>query len=216
MSLSQEQKDLLSAPLSREVVKSRDQGRGKVSYVESWHVIAEANRIFGFDGWSSETIETTCVVEKDRLVGKQLDPGWAVTYNAKVRVTIPGAPLVWRDGVGTGHGIDRDLGQAHESAIKEAESDAQKRALRMFGNQFGLALYDKSQANVADESELTRLRYIETCNAKIDAFDATKDDPKPLLIWWNNEHKARDDLLNVADRIEMKNRLTAKLPTRTT
>jgi hypothetical protein len=42
-----------------------------------------------------------------------------------------------------------DLGQAHESAIKEAETDAMKRALVTFGNPFGLALYDKSQRQVS-------------------------------------------------------------------
>src|SRR3546814_5327148 len=40
------------------------------------------------------------------------------------------------------------VGQAHESAIKESETDAMKRALMTFGNQFGLALYDKTRANV--------------------------------------------------------------------
>ena len=42
-----------------------------------------------------------------------------------------------------------DLGQAHESAIKEAETDAMKRALMTFGNPFGLALYDKQQRQVS-------------------------------------------------------------------
>jgi hypothetical protein len=40
------------------------------------------------------------------------------------------------------------LGEALESAAKEAETDAMKRALMTFGNPFGLALYDKTQANV--------------------------------------------------------------------
>jgi hypothetical protein len=44
------------------------------------------------------------------------------------------------------------LGQAHESALKEAETDAMKRALMTFGNQFGLALYDKTQENVEDDT----------------------------------------------------------------
>ena len=56
-----------------------------------------------------------------------------------------------RQGVGHGHGMSRhSKGEAHESAAKEAESDAQKRALKSFGNQFGLALYDKEQKQVAD------------------------------------------------------------------
>ena len=41
--------------------------------------------------------------------------------------------------------IDADLGQAHESAIKEAETDSMGRALMTLGNPFGLALYDKQQ-----------------------------------------------------------------------
>src|SRR5205085_5080981 len=60
---------------------------------------------------------------------------------------------VIREGIGAGHGIDVDLGLAHESAIKEAETDAMKRALMTFGNPFGLALYDKSQANVVAEDQ---------------------------------------------------------------
>ena len=57
---------------------------------------------------------------------------------------------VIRDGMGSGHGIDADCGLAHESAIKEAETDAMKRALMTFGNPFGLALYDKEQRQVVE------------------------------------------------------------------
>jgi recombination DNA repair RAD52 pathway protein len=52
--------------------------------------------------------------------------------------------------MGSGHGIDVDCGLAHESAVKEAETDAMKRALMTFGNPFGLALYDKEQRQVAE------------------------------------------------------------------
>ncbi len=141
----------LSAPLNSAHVKEREGGGKKVlSYIESWHAIAEANRIFGFDGWASETIEIKCVAEKERMIGKPEwnKKGWGVSYTAKVRITVDG---VAREGVGAGHGIDMDLGLAHESAIKEAESDSRKRALMTFGNPFGLALYDKTQAMVTDE-----------------------------------------------------------------
>jgi recombination DNA repair RAD52 pathway protein len=46
-----EQLAFLAAPLDRANVRQRKQGRGKVAYLEGWQVIAEANRIFGFDGW---------------------------------------------------------------------------------------------------------------------------------------------------------------------
>jgi DNA recombination protein Rad52 len=148
---STEQIACLSAPLDRAKVRQREQGRSKVSYLEGWLVIAEANRIFGFDGWQRETIEVRCVNQSERSIGRDNRPGWGVTYIARVRVTVSvpgGAPLI-REGSGAGHGIDVDLGQAHESALKEAETDAMKRALMTFGNPFGLALYDKAQRQVS-------------------------------------------------------------------
>lgn len=153
MSFTDEQKLALAAPLKSTHVKSRNQGGRAVSYVEGWHAIAEANRIFGFDAWCRETVDLKCVSEKERAIGKQGDAGYGVTYIARVRITVfSGTEEVIREGCGTGHGIDRDLGQAHESALKEAETDAMKRALMTFGNPFGLALYDKQQAGVADEA----------------------------------------------------------------
>lgn len=150
MTFTDEQKQALQAPLNSKNVKTREQGRSTLSYVESWHVIDEANRIFGFDAWNRETVSATCVSERERKIGKPPyeKDGWGVTYTAKVRVTVGD---IVREGTGAGHGIDADLGQAHESAIKEAESDAMKRALMTFGNPFGLALYDKRQANVVDD-----------------------------------------------------------------
>ena len=153
---SAEQIASLSAPLDRAKVRQREQGRTKVSYLEGWQVIAEANRIFGFDGWQRETIQTRCVNQAERPIGargpgREARPGWGVTYTARVRITVVGnapAAAVIREGCGAGHGIDADLGQAHESALKEAETDAMKRALMTFGNPFGLALYDKQQREV--------------------------------------------------------------------
>ena len=144
---TEEQKAELSADLRRSHVKSRSQSGRTLSYIEGWVAIAEANRIFGFDEWTRETVEMRCVHEGQREIGERKAQGWGVSYVAKVRVTVAG---VLREGYGTGHGVDRDLGLAHESALKEAETDAMKRALMTFGNQFGLALYDKTQAHVSD------------------------------------------------------------------
>ena len=154
---SPEQLAALAAPLDRANVRQREQGRGKVAYVEGWEVVAEANRIFGFDGWQRQTIAMRCVAQSERTIGargtsRDQKPGWGVTYTARVRVTVTAGgltPLI-REGSGAGHGIDVDLGQAHESALKEAETDAMKRALMTFGNPFGLALYDKQQRQVSN------------------------------------------------------------------
>jgi DNA repair and recombination protein RAD52 len=136
--------DELNKPLVSTNVKQREQGGIKLSYIESWHAIAEANRIFGWDGWTRQTQDLQ-LVQAEQKGDKGL---WYVSYLAKSLVTVHG---VAREGMGFGQGIDRDLGKAHESAVKEAESDAMKRALMTFGNPFGLALYDKTQANVVKE-----------------------------------------------------------------
>ena len=148
---TEEQKTALNAKLDASHVKSRSQAGRSLSYIEGWHAIAEANRIFGFDGWAREAVDVRMVAERERTVGQ--GTGWGVTYVVRVRVTIGG--LV-REGIGAGHGIDRDLGLAHESAIKEAETDAMKRALMTFGNPFGLALYDKTQENVEKAEPQTK------------------------------------------------------------
>lgn len=151
MTFSSEQSALLAAPLSRSVVKSRKMAGRSMSYVEGWHVIAEANRIFGFDGWTSETI---LLQEANRdLVDLESDRGkyqqWRIGYIAKVRITAGG---ISREGTGYGSGMGKPeaVGDAVEGAIKEAETDARKRALMTFGNPFGLALYDKEQSEVED------------------------------------------------------------------
>lgn len=207
MTFTPEQTAKLAAPLDRAHVKQRQQSGRALSYVEGWHAIAEANRIFGFDGWTRETLDVRCVSERERKIGRppNTKDGWGVSYVAKVRVIVDG---VTREGIGSGHGIDVDCGLAHESAIKEAETDAMKRALMTFGNPFGLALYDKDQLQVCDapppapELLPSTLAYIDIAEKLIDG--AT--DPVELAEWWRAEavhrkthdippgHPANDDL----------------------
>jgi DNA repair and recombination protein RAD52 len=144
MTFTDSMKAELAKPLDKKNVKPPAPGKHG-EYVEGWHVIAEANRIFGFDGWTRETVEMTltAIVEDG---GK-----WTAGYRAKVRVTVGD---IVREGTGCGSGEkQRNPIEAHESAIKEAETDAMKRALMTFGNPFGLALYDKTKANVGTGEE---------------------------------------------------------------
>lgn len=147
MTFTPEQTAELTAPLSKANVKTREQAGRTLSYLEAWVAISEANRIFGHDAWNRETVELRQLGEP-RLVGDK----YRVGYSARVRITVrAGDTTIVREGCGFGSGIDKDSDQAHESALKEAESDAMKRGLMTFGNPFGLALYDKTQANVAAE-----------------------------------------------------------------
>jgi hypothetical protein len=142
-----EQLTALASPLDPARICTRRQGRASVPYLKGWAVIEEANAIFGFDGWQRQTLACQCVTQAERSIGEERKPGWGVTYIARVRITVFAGghgPLI-REGTGAGHGIDVDLGQAHESAIKEAETDAMKRALVTFGARFGLSLYDRHQ-----------------------------------------------------------------------
>ena len=206
MSFTDEQKKQLEAPLNRSNVKEREQGGRQLSYIEGWHAIAEANRIFGFGAWSRETVDLKLVSEKEREIGVKKIPGWGVTYIARVRVRVGD---VIRDGCGTGHGIDKDLGQAHESALKEAETDAMKRALMTFGNPFGLALYDKGQASVVDDiAEQKREFYVRACEISIDkAVDGAV-----LRQWWKDERTSRlDNGITQQDLDHLMGLLTTKL-----
>ena len=140
----------LDKPLSLSHVKKRE-GAGKkmLDYLEGWFVISEANRIFGFDGWCRRTtrIELIGSFSKIDNYGKEKTHA---AYRASVLITVDG---VEREGTGFGNGIDANELNAHELAIKEAETDAMKRAFMTFGNPFGLALYDKERNGV--EAELS-------------------------------------------------------------
>jgi hypothetical protein len=151
MALTTEQQAMLNTNLDKGVVKKHPY-KG-FDYVEGHHAIREANRIFGFGGWQAHT-ETRMVVEREWKI-KTKDPkvfidGYLVCYtgHTTVRVQCEDGAWVERDGWGYGEGIDKNPGLAHEGAVKEAETDALKRALVKFGDPFGLALYDKEREHV--------------------------------------------------------------------
>lgn len=143
MPFTEAQIKALSGKLSAKHVKTREHTGRTLSYIEGWHAIAEANQIFGFDAWDRETVSARCVWEG----GQSGRP--ACAYIAQVRVRVrAGDTVVIREGSASGHGSGETPGEAHESALKAAETDAMKRALATFGNLFGLALYDKQRHGV--------------------------------------------------------------------
>ena len=88
----------LKAKLDPSHVAKRKQMGFQLSYIEGWHAIVEANRIFGFDNWSRETIEIHCVHETGyQKDGKDM---WKVSYTAKVRITV--GDIVGRGGADGG------------------------------------------------------------------------------------------------------------------
>ena len=63
MPFDQEQTKALSAKLNSKYVKSRTKNGFELSYIEGWHAISEANRVFGYDAWDRQTVMTKCVWE---------------------------------------------------------------------------------------------------------------------------------------------------------
>ena len=56
MALTDIQTRSLKAKLKCRHVRLRESGGSAIAYVEGWHAISEANRIFGFDSWDRQTL----------------------------------------------------------------------------------------------------------------------------------------------------------------
>jgi hypothetical protein len=154
MSFSAKQVRALKRKPDHRHVRTRHAPDGReLSYLEGWYAISEANRIFGFDGWSRETIESRCVLAREN---KGI---FLAVYVARVRLTVQadGASII-REGHGTGEGRGISPGEVHDIALKAAETDATKRALATFGKPFGLELYRGGKAtSVAAQKPLPAL-----------------------------------------------------------
>lgn len=160
----------------------------KGDYIEGWHAIAEANRIFGFGNWSyaiKELVKDSVSEGKD----SRGNPQWQAAYTCIVRVTVGD---VVREDVGFGSGFAKQIGDAVEGATKEAVTDALKRALRTFGSPFGLALYDKSRANVGrDEPEFNARAEADRIITEI---NKRKGDRAALTDLWRDAKDVRGKL----------------------
>jgi DNA recombination protein Rad52 len=136
MGFSAKQVKALRRNLDHRYIRTREANGRQLSYIEGWYAISEANRIFGFDGWSRETVESRCVLARENR------GAFLAVYTARVRISVQanGSTIV-REGHGSGEGRGTSPGEVHDTALKAAETDATKRALATFGKPFGLALY---------------------------------------------------------------------------
>lgn len=146
MAFTSAQSKALKAKLGRRHVKQRFENGQSFIYIEGWHAIAEANRIFGHEHWDRQTLPPHC------LWSSETTGETRCLYSTKVRITVrAGGDALVREGIGTGYGSHAAAHVAHELAIKAAETDATKRALATFGNPFGLALYDRELRSVSGQ-----------------------------------------------------------------
>jgi len=140
MGFSAKQLHALRRNLDHRFVRSRTVNGRELSYIEGWFAIAQANRVFGFDAWSRETLDSRCVLARENR------GSFLAVYTAKVRITVKAEDaIIIREGHGSGEGHGNTAGEAHDTALKAAETDATKRALATFGRPFGLELYRKDK-----------------------------------------------------------------------
>ena len=147
MGFSAKQTQALRRDLDDRHIRTREVNGRELTYIEGWYAISEANRIFGFDGWCRETVETRCVLARENR------GTFVAVYTAKVRITVQTADAaVVREGHGSGEGRGTSAGEVHDIAVKAAETDATKRALATFGKPFGLELYRKDRVSSLSNS----------------------------------------------------------------
>ncbi|MCT7471019.1 Rad52/Rad22 family DNA repair protein [Aliarcobacter cryaerophilus] len=137
------QLDILNQELDSSRIKTREKGNISIFYIEGYQVIETANKIFGFGNWSYSISKLEHVSQEQNQ-----NQNHVICYKAIVQVLIHSenhTQDVSREDVGFGTGVAKTQADAHEGAAKEAVTDALKRAMRSFGNQFGNSLYDKSR-----------------------------------------------------------------------
>jgi len=132
--ITSRQQEILLKGINGERIAQRKGGGGRsLSYLEAWDVKAHMNRIFGFLNWSSDVSIAELAYEENS------DGRWNVAYKVILTLKVNGASYTE---AAVGSSTLPSRGEAHDMAIKTAESDAFKRAAINLGDQFGLSLYN--------------------------------------------------------------------------
>ena len=142
---NEKQISILNQELDNSRIKTRNKGNINLSYLEGFDIIETANKIFGYGNWEYS-------ISKLESVSSELNhnQNHIICYKAVVQIKVydeTHTTNISREDVGFGTGIAKTLADANEGAAKEAVTDAIKRTLRSFGNQFGNSLYNKSRNN---------------------------------------------------------------------
>lgn len=114
------------------------------AHVEAWEIRRTLVRVFGHGGWSTDLQDMTLVKEVEHPAGER--SRWTVIYRATVVLTVraaDGSELCRYHGTAIGEAVNQpSLPDAHDMALKSADSQALKRAAVNLGDQFGLSLYN--------------------------------------------------------------------------
>lgn len=149
---SVEQQKMLDEKLKEHDIKERKGTGGKMlKYISGDYAISTANRIFGFGKWGYRVLSKA----REQVGDEEF-------YTADIELYVIGCPFPFPgEGVGT---VKRAQGAAyatveqHEKARKEAVTDALKRALRHYGDQFGLSLYNEDNYVEDDDGNPVKVK----------------------------------------------------------
>jgi DNA recombination protein Rad52 len=198
---------LLKEPLAVEDVKHRKgTGNQQLSYVASYHVINEANRIFGFGMWSTEIqylhqVDKTIYVKPPYKAGEDPKEMISMSYLCQLKLTVAnGEKTVSHADTGFGNGVAGNtahgIGSVIELASKEAVTDALKRCLRYYGSKFGLSLYDKDDDTMLSNDEIENQKLVtpEQLSKLRELYEARGVDDEWVLTALKAEHYPLDSL----------------------
>jgi hypothetical protein len=199
MGFSAKQVQALRRHPNSRYIRTREAHGRELSYLEGWYAISEANRIFGFDGWNRETIESKCVLARENR------GTFLAVYIARVRVTVhaDGATVI-REGHGTGEGRGTSPGEVHDAALKIAETDATKRALATFGKPFGLALYGGGKAALSVQNAASEPKALDQSHQVSLPRDDTTPIPRPSRYYGRRQDLVTRDRAQARRELEVR------------
>lgn len=136
--------EMLARGIANERVRLDNSGR---KHVQAWDVRRWLTRIFGYAGWSTRETSLVCVAERP---GQNQHGGATVTVIYRCSIVLE-VRDIYGNVMGEYHGSAAGeapnfpahmQADAHDFALKTADSQALKRAAVNLGDQFGLSLYN--------------------------------------------------------------------------
>lgn len=122
----------------------RGRGNRSYAYLEGSTAIEQANRVFGHGGWGYDLVGEVTLREGESVDQQTGEAKPWRAYAATVRVSVPGSQPRTDTGF---QAVAEETVKGHETAHKGAVTDALKRALRSYGDQFGNGLYGDGAAS---------------------------------------------------------------------
>lgn len=160
----------LDEAIPAEAVEQRQGGGRQLSYLSGAYVINRLNQVLGQGNWGYDIVELKNVYTG--MVNQRSGDVNTASYIAQVTLNAKIVTDTEKDSyrnwssftdVGYGDGTDKtNPGKAHELAVKEAITDALKRAAKNLGMSMGLALYFKEGQYVGEESTGEKSTHMDT------------------------------------------------------